>query len=233
MSSRSTSDEISIVVADDHRVVRAGLVALLSQQKGLRVVGEAGTGEEAVRQVETYRPRVVLMDLQMPGMDGIEATRVIRTRWPETEVLVLTTFHDDELIWGGIQAGARGYLLKDTPPDELFRAIQTVAEGKTLLPPEILSRLTHVIQQGGPASTTSPGAPGANLSDGLAEPLTERELETLWLMAKGYSNKEIAQALYISENTVKTHISSIFRKLEVTDRTEAATKALRLGLIEL
>lgn len=222
-----TSKEITIVVADDHRVVRAGLVALLSQQKGLRVVGEAGTGEEALRQVEATRPRVVLMDLQMPGMDGIEATREIRARWPETEVLVLTTFHDDELIWGGIQAGARGYLLKDTPPDELFRAIQAVAQGKTLLPPEILSRLTHVIQQGGPASRG--GAPATE----LAEPLTEREQETLQLMARGYSNKEIAQALFISENTVKTHISSIFRKLEVNDRTEAATKALRLGLIDL
>lgn len=219
-------NEITIVVADDHRVVRAGLVALLAQQKGLRVVGEAGTGEEAIRQVQATRPRVVLMDLQMPGMGGIEATREIRARWPETEVLVLTTFHDDELIWGGIRAGARGYLLKDTPPDELFRAIQTVAEGRTLLPPEILSRLTHVIQQGGPASS---GAP----SEEPVEPLTERELETLRLMARGYSNKEIAQTLYISENTVKTHISSIFRKLEVTDRTEAATKALRLGLIEL
>lgn len=214
-------DPITVVVADDHRVVRAGLVALLSQQARFRVAGEAGTGEEAVRLVEELRPHVVLMDLQMPVMDGIAATQAIRERHPETGVLVLTTFHDDELIYKGIQAGARGYLLKDAPPGELFDAIEAVASGKTLLPPEILARLAHVIQQGGPSSPE------------LTEPLSERERETLTLMARGYSNKEIASALYISENTVKTHISSIFRKLEVSDRTEAVTKALRLRLIEL
>ena len=134
-------------------------------------------------------------------------------------VLVLTTFDDDELIWGAIQAGAKGYLLKDTPPAGLFSAVRDVAAGKTLIAPEVLARLTQVIQQGGPGPQE--------------EPLTEREHEILQLIAKGYSNKEIAAALFISDNTVKTHISNLFDKLGVRDRTEAVTKALRLGWLKL
>lgn len=210
---------IKVLVADDHRVVRAGIVALLAQQDGFEVVGEAGTGEEAVDKTLRHRPDVVLMDLQMPGMDGVQATRHLREKAPDVQVLVLTTFDDDELIWGAIQGGAKGYLLKDTPPADLFSAVRDVAAGKTLIPPEILARLTQVIQQGGPGIQE--------------EPLTERELEILQLIAKGHSNKEIAAALFISDNTVKTHISNLFEKLGVRDRTEAVTKALRLGWLEL
>lgn len=210
---------IKVLVADDHQVVRAGIVALLEQQEGFQVVGEAGTGDEAVEKALAKRPDVVLMDLQMPGTDGVQATRILRERAPEVAVLVLTTFDDDELIWGAIQAGAKGYLLKDTPPAGLFSAVRDVAAGKTLIAPEVLARLTQVIQQGGPGPEE--------------EPLTEREHEILQLIAKGYSNKEIAAALFISDNTVKTHISNLFDKLGVRDRTEAVTKALRLGWLKL
>ena len=210
---------IKVLVADDHQVVRAGIVALLEQQEGFQVVGEAGTGDEAVEKALAKRPDVVLMDLQMPGTDGVQAARSLREQAPEVAVLVLTTFDDDELIWGAIQAGAKGYLLKDTPPAGLFSAVRDVAAGKTLIAPEVLARLTQVIQQGGPGPQE--------------EPLTEREHEILQLIAKGYSNKEIAAALFISDNTVKTHISNLFDKLGVRDRTEAVTKALRLGWLKL
>lgn len=213
--------KIKVLVADDHQVVRAGLVALLDQQREFAVIGEAGTGEEAVRLALELKPDVVLMDLQMPVKDGVEATRELRDKAAAVEVLVLTTFADDAMIWGAIQAGAKGYLLKDSPPDTLFQAIQSVAAGNTLIPPDILARLTQVIQQGGP-TTSDP-----------EEPLTEREHEILAWIARGHSNKEIAATLFISENTVKTHISNLFEKLGVRDRTEAVTKALRLGWIQL
>lgn len=212
---------IRLLVADDHEVVRAGLVSLLEQQNDFLVVGQAGTGEEAVRLTNELKPDVVLMDLQMPVMDGVRATEQIKTTFPSIEILVLTTFDDDALIWGAIQAGAKGYLLKDTPPDTLFSAIRNVAAGETLIPPDILARLTQVIRQGGPNATKS------------HEPLTEREQEVLDLIARGLSNKQIAATLFISDNTVKTHISNLFEKLGVSDRTEAVTKALRLGWIKL
>src|SRR5690625_2457159 len=186
------SDTIKVLVADDHQVVRAGLIALLDQQDGFVVVGEVGTGQEAIDQTAALAPDVVLMDLQMPVVDGVEATRQIRARWPEVEILVLTTFDDDSMIWGAIQGGAKGYLLKDSPPDTLFNAIRSVAAGKTLIPPDILGRLTQVIQQGGPTGSSGD------------EQLTEREHEILQWIARGHSNKEIAATLFISENTVKT-----------------------------
>jgi len=212
---------IKVMVVDDHRVVRAGLVALLSQTPGIAVVGEAGNGQEAVARVGELAPDVVLMDMQMPVLNGVEATRRIKADHPSVQVLVLTTYDDDELIWGGLQAGAKGYLLKDAPPEELVRGIQAVAEGRSLLPPEIAAKLMQVISQGGPARAEA------------ADQLTDRELEILRLMASGAANKEIAGALYISENTVKTHISNLFQKLGVRDRTEAVTRALARGLISL
>lgn len=211
---------ITVVVADDHRVVRAGLIALLHQYDDVRVVGEAGSGLEAVERAETLAPDVVLMDLQMPVMDGVQATEQIVRRLPATAVLILTTYDDDELIWDGIRAGARGYLLKDVLPDDLIRALRTVAAGGTLLPPTIAAKLAQRIQHHGAA----PHPPAA---------VTPRETEILQHMARGRTNREIAAALHISENTVKTHISNLYQKLEVNDRTEAVTTALRLGLIEL
>lgn len=213
---------IRVMVVDDHRVVRAGLVAYLKQRPGLEVVGEAGDGQEAVTKAADLQPDLVLMDMQMPVLNGVEATRQIKSRWPQIQVLVLTTYDDDELIWGGLQAGAKGYLLKDAPPEELIRGIEAVAAGQSLLPPAIAAKLVQVISQGGPATKTEP-----------AEQLTERELEILRLMASGSANKEIAATLYISENTVKTHISNLFQKLGARDRTEAVTKALSRGLITL
>lgn len=212
---------IKVLVADDHRVVRAGLVALLRQSPGLDVVGEAGNGDEAVRLAGDLQPHVVLMDMQMPVLNGVDATRHIRSQWPQIEVLVLTTYDTDELIWSGLQAGAKGYLLKDVPADELLKGIEAVAAGRSLLPPHIAAKLMQVLSQGGPAR----GDP--------AEQLTERELEILQLMARGAANKEIAGALFISENTVKTHVSNLFQKLGARDRTEAVTKALSKGLIRL
>lgn len=212
---------INVLVVDDHRVVRAGLVALLQQQPGLTVVGEAGNGEEAVAQALALEPDVVLMDMQMPVMNGVEATRQIKAAKPEIEVLVLTTYDDDALIWGGLQAGAKGYLLKDAPPEELLGAIRAVAAGQAVVPPDVAARLVQVISQGGPAPAAA------------TEQLTERERETLQLMARGLTNKEIAAELGISENTVKTHISNLFHKLDAHDRTSAVTRALSLGLIEL
>lgn len=211
---------ITVVVADDHRVVRAGLIALLHQYDDVRVVGEAGSGLEAVELAETLAPDVVLMDLQMPVMDGVQATEQIVRRLPATAVLILTTYDDDELIWDGIRAGARGYLLKDVLPDDLVRAIRTVASGGTLLPPAIAAKLAQRIQHFDADSNPS-------------VTVTPREREILQHMARGHTNREIAAALHISENTVKTHISNLYQKLEVNDRTEAVTTALRLGLIEL
>lgn len=212
---------VQVLVVDDHRVVRAGLVALLKQSPSLDVVGEAGNGEEAVRLAGELQPDVVLMDMQMPVMTGVEATQRIKAQWPVIQVLVLTTYDDDELIWGGLQAGAKGYLLKDAPPEELLQGIKAVAAGQSLLPPQIAAKLMQVISQGGPAK----GEP--------ADQLTERELEIVQLMARGAANKEIAAALFISENTVKTHISNLFQKLDVRDRTEAVTRALSRGLIRI
>jgi DNA-binding NarL/FixJ family response regulator len=219
---------IRLLVVDDHQIVRAGLVAMLSRNPGLEVVGEAADGLEAVEQVGKRRPDVVLMDMQMPRLNGVEAIRRIKAVHPEVQVIVLTTYDDDELIWSGIQAGAKGYLLKDAPLEDLFRAIHAVAAGQSLLQPAVAAKLMERISSG-PHS----GIKGAPRSGELAEPLSDREAEILRLMARGAANKEIAGLLFISENTVKTHIGHIFQKLGVGDRTEAVTKALRLNLITL
>lgn len=216
---------ISVLVVDDHQVVRAGLIALLNQWSDITVVGEAGNGEEAVDLTNTLQPDVVLMDLQMPIMDGVEATKHILRQRPDTAVLVLTTYDDDTLVWDGIQAGARGYLLKDVPPEELVQGLRTVASGQTLLSPDIAAKLTRIIRHQGTGEGYAAPASGPTL--------TSRETEILQLIAEGRSNRDIAGTLFISENTVKTHISNVYQKLEVGDRTEAVTTALRLGLIRL
>ncbi len=213
-------EAIRILIADDHPVVREGLFAMLSRQSDFEVVGEARDGVEAVNKAKELSPEVVLMDLRMPELDGVDAMNQIKSAKPNTKFIILTTYSDDDYIFRGIEAGARGYLLKDAPREELFKAIRAVHRGESLIQPvvasKILDRLTELSRR----------APSG-------EELSERELEVLRLMAKGAANKEIGVELSIAQSTVKTHISTIFQKLGVNDRTEAVTEALKKGIIRL
>jgi DNA-binding NarL/FixJ family response regulator len=206
---------IRVLIADDHPVVRAGLQGMLASQPDFELVGEAATGKEAVTLAAQLRPDVVLMDLRMAEMDGAAATAQIQTQQPKTPVLVLTTYETNADILRAIDAGATGYLLKDTPRDELFAAIRSVAQGKAVLAPTVATRLLR--QRQTPAG----------------EALSARELEVLSLVARGASNKEIARSLYLSEATIKSHLIHLFGKLGVTDRTAAVTVALERGLLHL
>lgn len=209
---------IRVVIADDHPVVRAGLQGMLAGHPEVQVVGEACDGEQAVQRCRELRPDVVLMDLRMPGLDGVAATEKISAECPQTRVLILTTYDSDRDIDRAVRAGATGYLLKDSPREELFRAIAATARGESLLAPAVAARL---MQRVGARPTVTP------------EPLTARERTVLGRVARGHSNKEIAAELHISETTVKTHLEHIFGKLGVTDRTAAVTVALQRGLLTL
>jgi DNA-binding NarL/FixJ family response regulator len=215
--------DIRILVVDDHPVVRDGLVAILQTQPDFEVVGEASTGLEAVRLVEDTRPNVVLLDLEMPEMDGVEALRRMRDLKPETAVVVFTAFDTDERILGSLQAGAAGYLLKGAPRQEVFNAIRVVSQGGSLLGPMVVSKLIDRI-----IATTgdSPDAP-------VFPPLTPREKEVLDLLARGLTNKQIADRLVVTERTAKFHVSAILRKLGAANRTEAISIASQLHLVEL
>ena len=216
-------DTIRILIVDDHLVVRDGLSAMLARQQDFTVVGEASNGLEAVGKISELRPDVTLMDLRMPEIDGVEAMRCIRENDPDAKFIVLTTFDGDEYIFDAIEAGAKGYLLKDTSREELFKAVRAVNRGESLIEPgvaaKVLDRFAQLSRQ------------GAGLSS--VEALSERELEVLQLIAKGSANKEIAGSLSISESTVKTHVANIFQKLNVNHRTEAVTQALQKGIIKL
>ncbi|RIH84908.1 Response regulator protein VraR [Calidithermus terrae] len=205
---------IRILIVDDHPVVRAGLAGLLSSQPDFEVVGEAGNGVEALNMLERLDPDVVLMDLRMPGMDGVSTIRRMRGQH-KSQVLVLTTFDTDAEIVQAVEAGATGYLLKDVPREELFRAVRLTAKGEAVLSPPIAARLLGRMR--------SPSE----------DHLSNRELEVLGLVAKGFSNKEIAKRLHISEATVKTHLLHTFGKLGVDDRTAAVTAALERGILRL
>jgi len=211
---------IKILIADDHPVVREGLCAMLSREVDFEVVGEARDGVEAVNKTKELNPDVVLMDLRMPEMDGVEAMRQIRSAMPDVKFIILTTYSDDEYIFSGIEAGARAYLLKDAPREDLFKAIRAVHRGESLIQPVVASKLLDRFSE---LSRRTPSGEG----------LSGRELEILQLMAKGAANKEISAQLNIAQSTVKTHIANIFQKLAVSDRTEAVTQALKKGIIRL
>ena len=214
---------IKILIVDDHEVVRDGLSVMMEREADFSVVGEAKNGLEAVEKAKSLSPDVVLIDLRMPEMDGVEAMRQIRADQDDVKFLVLTTYDSDEYIFDAIEAGAKGYLLKDASREELFRAVRTVNRGESLIEPAVVSRVLNRLTELSHRAAQGP--------DHLA--LSERELEVLQLMAKGSANKQIAGDLSITESTVKTHVANIFQKLEVSHRTEAVTKAMSQGIIKL
>lgn len=206
-------EQIKILVADDHPMLREGLVAVLATQPDFEVVGEAADGAETVRLAGSLEPGVILLDLEMPGTDGVAALRELRAAGSEASALVFTAYDTDERILGALRAGAQGYLLKGASRDEIFSAIRTVAAGGSLLEPAVTARLLQNI-------------------DGAANDLTPRELEVLTLLADGLPNREIAGKLFVTERTVKFHVGSILTKLDAANRTEAARIAARRGLVE-
>ncbi len=214
------SKKIRIMIADDHAIVRKGIRALLSTEPDLEVIGEAGNGAEAVALAQKLNPDVILMDLVMPKMDGIEATLQITAHQPGARILVLTSFAADDKVFPAIKAGALGYLLKDSGPDALLQAIHQVYRGEPSLEPSIARKVLTEL-------STPPKKPLT------ADPLTERELDILKLVAQGRSNKEIAEHLVIAEMTVRTHVSNILGKLHLASRTQAALYALREGIASL
>jgi two-component system, NarL family, response regulator YdfI len=217
---------VRVVIADDHLIVREGLRLILETDPDVDLVGDAPDGASAVRLVGEVQPDVVLMDLRMPGLDGLQAIEQIRAAWPQIALVILTTYQEDALMLRGLQAGARGYLLKDTSRETLLDAIRTAARGETLLQPEVLSRLLA-------RTSGARGAGGPPDSVAGSAVLTQREQEVLEAVARGERSKEIAAHLGISERTVKTHLSSIYAKLEVDSRAAAAAKALASGLLPL
>jgi len=212
-------EPITVMIVDDHEMVRRGACSYLEAQPDISVVAQASSGEEAVRLAQEFIPDVVLMDLVMPGMDGVEATRRVKNASPRTQIVILTSFHQDEYIFPALQAGAISYMLKDVKASELLEAIRRAARGEATLHPKIAARVIKTFQ---------------NLDSTKANPftaLTERELEVLKFIAKGYPNDRIAEQLVISVGTVKGHVSNILSKLHLVDRTQAAAYAWQEGIV--
>jgi DNA-binding NarL/FixJ family response regulator len=216
-------EPIRLVLVDDQRLMREGLRILLELEPGLEVVGEVEDGQAALEAYETLQPDVVLMDVRMPGMDGVEATWRLRERWPEARIVILTTFDDDEYVFEGLRAGAQGYLLKDVSGHDLAEAVRTVAAGGALIEPSVARKVVAEFARMAPPSR----APDM----GLPEPLSEREREILQLLAQGLSNREIGERLSLARGTVKNYVTTILQKLGVRDRTQAALRARELGLL--
>ena len=214
------SDGIKVYITDDHPIVRRGIKQLLDTEADIEVVGEATNGREAIADMDKLKPNIVLMDLVMPVMDGIEAIRQIKISHPQIQILVLTSFATDDKVFPAIKAGALGYLIKDTGPEELVRAIRQVHQGQLTLHPTIAQKLLKELT----LTTERPPSP---------DPLTDREVEVLKLIARGLSNQEIAETLVVSIATVYTHVSNILEKLHLASRTQAALYALREGLASL
>lgn len=208
----STSEVVTVLVVDDHFVVRSGLAASFGLEPDLCVVAEAESGEQAVELYRRYKPSVILMDLQLSGINGVEATEQLRREFPEANVLLFSTYDRDEHIYQALRAGAKGYLLKTAPRAELLAAVRTVAAGKSYLPAALSQRVAERLSQ---------------------PDLSARELEILGLIRRGRSNKEIGAALFIAEDTVKRHVSNLLQKLRVDDRAQAVAEAIRRGLIDL
>lgn len=217
------SQKIRILVADDHPVVRDGLVAILSTQDDFDIVAEANNGDELIQKARQFTPDVILTDLEMPKVDGVEAIKQIRQYLPGTQFIAFTAFDTDERIVGAVQAGAKGYLLKGAPRDDIFRAVRIVSRGGSLLEPDVASKLLQHIS----------GQNDKTPNEELPEPLTEREQEVLSHLAQGKKNKDIATELFITERTVKFYVSAILGKLGASNRTEAVTIAAQKGLINL
>ena len=213
------NEPITVLLVDDHAMVRQGVRAFLETQNDIAVVAEAGSGEEAVRLATEHAPDVALVDLIMPGMDGVEATRRLTARSPRTNVVVLTSYHDDEHVFPAIRAGALSYILKEVGPDELANAVRKAAVGEAVLHPQVAARVVRELH-------------GARRDEPNAfHDLSERELEVLKLIAEGLSNAEISNRLFISEKTTKSHVSNILSKLHLADRTQAAVYAWREGVV--
>ncbi len=214
-------DVIKVLIADDQRLMREGLATLLALTSDIDIVAQAGDGAEAIELAQAHQPDVVLMDIQMPRVNGVEATKTIRSILPQTQVIILTTFDDDEYLLSGLRAGACGYLLKDMPSEQLAEAIRSAAKGQSPIGPEVARKLVSLVTHG----PIAPAPPAA------ASELSEREIEVLRLIADGLSNKEIAEKLFIAEGTAKNHVSNILSKLEARDRAQAVARAKELGLV--
>ena len=217
------TEQIRILLVDDQRLMREGLRILLELEPDLEIAGEATNGQEALDAYAEIEPDVVLMDVRMPGMDGVEATWRLRERWPSALVIILTTFDDDEYVFEGLRAGARGYLLKDVSGHDLAGAVRTVAAGGALIEPSVARRVVAEFARMAP--------PVRQPDEGLAEPLSEREREILRLVAQGLTNREIADRLSLAQGTVKNYVTTILQKLGARDRTQAALRARELGLL--
>ena len=217
------TNPIRLMIVDDQKLMRQGLKTLLELEGGFEIVAEAGDGQAALEAYAELQPDVALMDIRMPGMDGVEATRRLRQQWPEARVIILTTFNDDEYVFEALRVGALGYLLKDLSGQELANAVRTVAGGGALIDPSVARKVVAEF-----ARLTPPARP---MNDGLPEPLTERELDVLRCLAQGLSNREIGNKLSLTEGTVKNYVTNVLQKIGARDRTQAALRGRELGLI--